>query len=134
MAGERQRVYTIDFKSTGDETSGYLVALETGRSLPFPLKRVFYIFRTPHGVDRGGHANRNSRFVLISLEGSCRVVTDDGRKREQFVLERPDSGLYIDRMVWKEMTDFSPDCVLLALSDTLYDATEDIRDYGEVRA
>ena len=117
------------FKTLGDHR-GSLVAIESEQNVPFGLRRVFYIFATQEGVVRGLHAHRRLRQVAVCLSGSCRFILDDGKKREEVVLDKPSEGLLIDRMVWNEMHDFTPGCVLLVLADDHYDESEYIRDYG----
>lgn len=119
----------IDFKVMGDE-KGWLVALEGERNVPFPMKRAYYIFDTQPGVRRGKHAHRTLRQVMICMAGSVNVLLDDGATRETVHLNRNDRALMLDPMVWHEMFDFSPGCVLLVLAETWYDETDYIRDYA----
>ena len=80
---------------------------------------------------RGQHANRESEFVLINVAGSSKVMITDGINKDIVELTRPMEGVYLPKMVWKEMYDFSPDSVLLVLASTHYDGSEYIRDYEE---
>jgi len=120
----------INFKPLGDDR-GSLVALEANESVPFDIKRVYYIFGTKEGVSRGFHAHRNLKQIAICVTGSCRFVVDDGYKREEIVLDSSNKGLVIDDLTWREMHDFSPDCVLLVLASEYYDESDYIRDYDE---
>ena len=120
----------IDFKYFGDKSST-LVALENQANCPFDIKRAFYIFDTKPGVARGAHANRNSEFCLIAINGSCKVKIDDGKTQEIVKLNDPKTALYLDKMLWKEMYDFSYNAMLLVLTNTLYDESEYIRNYDE---
>ncbi|MCQ2519252.1 MAG: FdtA/QdtA family cupin domain-containing protein [Lachnospiraceae bacterium] len=121
----------IEFKDLGDDR-GSLVVCEGGTDIPFVPKRVFYIFGSDSTVIRGQHANKESEFVLINVAGKSKVKVMDGMGNEMvFSLNRPNTGIYIPKMVWKEMYDFSSDSVLLCLASTHYDDTEYIRDYGE---
>ena len=120
----------LHFSDLGDER-GKLVVAEGEMDIPFAIQRVFYIYGSDDTVIRGRHANRNSEFVLINVAGSSRVMVTDGENREVIELNRPMDGVYIPRMIWKEMYDFSPDSVLLVLTNTHYDGTEYIRDYDE---
>lgn len=123
----------IDLKVFGDER-GKLVALEgkhRGGGIPFDVKRVFYIFDTKGEVSRGCHANRNSQFLLIPISGSCRVKIDDGSNSNIVLLNNPHRALYINKMVWKEMFEFSYNAILLVVTNTLYDENEYIRNYEE---
>jgi dTDP-4-dehydrorhamnose 3,5-epimerase-like enzyme len=122
----------IDFQSLGDQR-GSLVAVEIGmeKAVPFDIKRVYYIYHTAKGVSRGHHAHKNLSQVAICLAGKCRMVLDDGKSREEVWLESPTKGLVIEDMTWREMHDFSEDCVLLVLASEHYDEADYIRDYDE---
>ena len=122
-------VQWINFPSLGDEC-GSLVALEGAKTVPFEIKRVYYIFGTQPGVARGFHAHRNLRQVAVCVTGKCRMVLDDGEKREEAWLDSPNKGLVINEMVWREMHDFSSDCVLLVLASEHYDESDYIRLYS----
>ena len=123
----------LQFSDLGDER-GKLVVAEGEIDIPFAIQRVFYIYGSDDTVVRGQHANRNSEFVLINVAGSSKVMITDGENQEIVTLSRPMEGLYIPKMVWKEMYDFSPDSVLLVLASTHYDGSEYIRDYDEYKA
>ena len=120
----------IDFQSLGDER-GSLVAVEIGmeKVVPFDIKRVYYIYQTGEGVSRGFHAHRNLKQVAICLAGKCRMVLDNGNKREEIWMSSPTRGLLIESMVWREMHDFSRDCVLLVLASEHYAESDYIRNY-----
>jgi len=120
----------IDFKYLGDDR-GSLVALEGNRSVPFDIKRVYYIFGTKEGVSRGFHAHRNLKQVAVCVTGSCRFVLDSGKKKEDVILENALKGLLVDNFIWHEMYDFSPDCVVMVLASEYYDESDYIRDYQE---
>ena len=121
----------LQFPSHGDER-GRLVVVEGNADVPFDIRRIFYIYGSDSTVIRGRHANRHSEFVLINVAGSCKVRTDDGRgHREIFALDVPHKGIYLPRMLWKEMYDFSPDSVLLCLASEHYDSREYIRNYED---
>ncbi len=122
----------LQFPDLGDER-GKLVVAEGDLDVPFPIQRVFYIYGSDDTVVRGQHANRESEFVLINVAGSSKVMITDGENREIVELKRPMEGLYIPRMIWKEMYDFSADSVLLVLASTHYDGAEYIRDFDEYK-
>jgi dTDP-4-dehydrorhamnose 3,5-epimerase-like enzyme len=119
----------IRFKQMGD-VHGHLVVVEGNKDIPFEIARVFYIYGSEAGVVRGKHANRNSEFVLINVSGTSKVKVDNGYSSEIFELNEPHTGIYIPKMLWKDMYDFSPDSVLLVLSNEKYDPDEYIRDYN----
>jgi dTDP-4-dehydrorhamnose 3,5-epimerase-like enzyme len=119
----------LTFKQNGDER-GHLVVVEGMKDIPFDIKRIFYIYGSDHNVIRGRHANRLTEFVLINVSGQSKVRVDDGEKSKVFILDKPHTGIYLPKMVWKEMYDFSPDSVLLVLASEIYDHEEYIRDYN----
>lgn len=126
----KERCSIIEFVDSGDER-GKLVVVEGGQAIPFDIQRVFYIYDSDGAVVRGQHANKESEFVLINVAGKSKVrITDT---HEEFVVElnRPMMGVYIPKMVWKDMYDFSADSVLLVLASTHYNGNEYIRDYEE---
>lgn len=126
----KERCPIIYFNELGDER-GHLVVVEGQQLFPFDIKRIFYIYGSDSSVVRGQHANRESEFVLINVSGRSKVRITDGT--EEFVVElnQPNMGVYLPKMIWKEMYDFAEDSVLLVLASTHYDAKEYIRDYDE---
>ncbi len=120
----------VDLKIFGDDR-GSLIALEAEKTVPFDIKRVYYIFGTQQGVGRGFHAHHNLKQVAVCVTGKCRMILDDGKTREEAWLDSPIKGLLIGDLVWREMHDFSEDCVLLVLASEHYDETDYIRDYNE---
>ena len=120
----------IEFPELGDER-GNLVVVEGEMSIPFAIARVFYIYGSDDTVVRGQHANRESEFVLVNVSGTSKVRITDGTEECIIELNRPRMGLYINKMVWKDMYEFSPDSVLLVLTNTHYDGNEYIRNYED---
>lgn len=120
----------LNFNEKGDER-GKLVIVEGNQDVPFEIKRLFYIYGSDKDVVRGKHANRESEFVLINVSGTSKVMVTDGKNKQVVELTKPRQGVYLPKMVWKEMYDFSPDSVLLVLASTHYDGNEYIRDYDE---
>ncbi len=118
----------IDMNLFGDE-NGRLISIQQNSNCDFDIKRVFYIFDTKPGIVRGAHANRNSEFLLIAINGSCKVKIDDGKNVEIVELNSPHIALYLDKMLWKEMYDFSYNAILLVCTNTEYDEKEYIRNY-----
>lgn len=128
--GLREKCQILQFADLGDER-GKLVVVEGGQAIPFDIKRVFYIYESDSTVVRGQHANRESEFVLINVAGKSKVRITDGT--EEFIVElnKPMMGVYIPKMIWKDMYDFSSDSVLLVLASTHYDGKEYIRNYDD---
>ena len=126
----KEKCPIVRFDDLGDER-GKLVVIEGGQAIPFDIKRVFYIYDSDDTVVRGQHANRESEFVLINVAGNSKVRITDGTEEIIVELDRPMTGVYIPKMIWKDMYDFSEDSILLVLASTHYDGTEYIRDYEE---
>lgn len=121
-------IQKLKFRENGDER-GQLVVVEGLKDIPFQIARIFYIYGADRDTIRGCHANRKTEFVLINVCGSSKVMVSNGREKEEFHLDAPYSGVYLPKMTWKEMYDFSPDSVLLCLASEPYDPEEYIRDY-----
>lgn len=126
----KEKCPVLQFADLGDER-GKLVVIEGGTEIPFEIKRVFYIYGSDAEVVRGQHANRESEFVLINVAGNSKVRITDGKEEFVVRLDKPMMGIYIPKMIWKDMYDFSSDSVLLVLASTHYDGKEYLRDYDE---
>jgi dTDP-4-dehydrorhamnose 3,5-epimerase-like enzyme len=113
----------LDLKLRGDDR-GSLVAIEGRRNIPFDIARVYYIFGTKPGVERGFHAHRRLDQYAISVSGSCTILLDDGTERLELRLDRPDQALRLGPMIWHEMRDFSPECVLMVVADDVYEESD----------
>lgn len=122
-------VKLIDLPDLGDDRGG-LVAIESNQSVPFEVKRLYYIFNTTDRP-RGFHAHIELKQLAICLKGSCRFILDDGKSKEEILLDTPLQGLYIDGVIWREMHDFSEDCVLLVLASEHFSEADYIRDYQD---
>lgn len=111
---------------------GNLSFVEEENHIPFKIERTFWIYDVPGGVDRGGHAYKNTEEFIIALSGSFDVVLDDGIGNEQtFQLNRSYYGLYVPKMMWRQMTNFSTNSVALVLASTSFDSGDYIRDFKE---
>ena len=124
----KEKCPVLCFSDYGDER-GKLVVIEGAQAIPFNIQRVFYIYDSDSTVVRGQHANRESEFVLINVAGQSKVRINDGHEEFVVALNKPMMGIYIPKMIWKDMYDFSSDSVLLVLASTHYDEKEYIRDY-----
>lgn len=127
---ENNKYRVLQFKEYGDERGNLVVAEGDGIDIPFEIHRVFYLYGSDPEIVRGQHANRETEFVLINVSGSSKVLVDDGRQKTIVELNKPRMGLYLGKMVWKEMYDFSEDSVLLVLASEHYQEQEYIRDYN----
>ena len=112
---------------------GGYVEVEGFKDVPFEIKRIFYIFGKGNvGTVRGKHSNRKSEFVLFNIKGRSKVKTiDEDRNEVVYELNEPNQAIYLPRMVWKEMYDFTEDSVLMVLTNEYYDSSEYIRDFDD---
>jgi dTDP-4-dehydrorhamnose 3,5-epimerase-like enzyme len=117
----------------GDDR-GSLIPIESGRTIPFEVRRVYTVFGTAPGVERGFHAHRALRQLVVPVSGACTMILDDGSQRVRLRLDRPDEGLLIGPLIWREMAEFTADCVLMVLADAHYDEVDYIRDYASFQA
>lgn len=110
---------------------GNLTVIEPPRDVPFDIHRVYYLYDIPAGEHRAGHAHRTLEQLLVAVAGSFDVVLDDGKRRQTVTLNRPFVGLYLPRLVWREIENFSSGAVCLALASSHFDESDYIRDYPQ---
>ena len=125
---EKARI--IQLPKNGDRR-GNLSVIEEKNQIPFKIERAFWIYDVPGGEFRGGHAYRETEEFIVALSGSFDVVIDDGTRKQVFSLNRSYYGLYVPKMMWREMENFSTNSLALVLSSTPYDAADYIRDYEQ---
>ena len=113
------------------DVRGNLSIIEEFRQIPFDIKRVHWIYDVPGGMDRGGHAFRETEEFIVALSGSFDVEVDDGKNKRVFPLSRSYYGLYIPKGIWRTMTNFSTNSLALVLSSTDYDEADYILDYQD---
>jgi len=126
----RKKFREIALEPKGDKR-GSLIAIEEMVNIPFEIKRMYYIYGTKEGVARGHHAHKSLKQIAVCVSGRCRMLLDDGHTKESVWLDSPTKGLLIEDLVWREMHDFSPDCVLIVLASKHYDESDYIRKYDE---
>ena len=125
--------YPIEVPAITDPR-GDLTFIEGGNHVPFEIKRVYYIYNVPVDSVRGGHAHRDLEQVVFALSGSFRMTVDDGRKRQEYYLRNPRKGIYMSRLVWREMDRFSQGAVCMVLASHAFDENDYLRDYDEFLA
>ena len=108
--------------------------MKTNNIFPFNIARVYYLYNVPVEAQRGGHAHRDLQQVIFALSGSFRVLLDDGSKKTEVILRNPSLGLYINRMIWREMDLFSQGAVCMVVASTPYEENDYYRDYDEFLA
>lgn len=110
---------------------GNLTFIESEMDIDFDIKRIYYIYDVPSGEYRGAHAHRNLEQLMIALSGSFDVTIDDGKSRKVVALNNPAIGLYVTKMIWREMNNFSAGSVCLVLASDHYNESDYIRNYDE---
>ena len=118
----------IDLPNLGDNRGGLVVA-ESNKTIPFDVKRVYYIYGVNALSSRGFHAHKQLEQVAVCVSGKCRMSLDNGKEKVDIYLESPNKAVRIEKMIWHEMHDFSDDCVLLVFASELYNEFDYIRDY-----
>ena len=111
------------------ERRGKLAVIENG-TIPFDVKRVYYLYDIPTYTRRGGHAHKKQESFIVALSGSFDVIVDNGFTKERIVLNKPDKGLYVPVGIWREIENFSSGSCCLVLASTEFDENEYIRDYN----
>lgn len=113
------------------DRKGNLTVIENGITLPFDVKRVYYLYDVPGGEARGSHAHKKLEQLIIAASGSFTVTLDDGKCKRKFFLNRPNQGLLVLPGMWRDLDDFSSGAVCLVLASDLYKADDYIRNYDE---
>ncbi|MBT0821394.1 sugar 3,4-ketoisomerase [Campylobacter lari] len=123
----------IDFNALGDQSDGFLVALESNKNIPFEIKRVYYIWGNQQDKIRGKHAHKDLEQIVICVKGSCDFILDNGIIKKHIHLNQPSQGLYIGNNIWREFTNFSKDCVVMVIASKYYDIDDYDTDYLEFK-
>ena len=113
-----------------NNTKGNIGVIEN-HTIPFDIKRVYYLFDVPSGAKRGGHAHKKLKQVLIAISGSFDVVLKNGKSKEIITLNRPDKGLLIENNIWRELENFSSGSVCLVLASEEFSENDYIRSYKD---
>ena len=110
---------------------GNITVVENGVTVPFDVKRTYYLYDVPGGESRGGHAHKELKQLIVAASGSFTVTLDDGKIKRTFILNRPYQGLLVVPGIWRTLDDFSSGSVCLVLASHLYDEADYIRDYND---
>lgn len=121
----------IELDKHHSDRKGNLTVVENGVTLPFDVKRVYYLYDVPGGESRGSHAHRELEQLIVAASGSFTVVMDDGENKKKFFLNRPYQGLYVKPGLWRDLEDFSSGAVCMVLASDVYHKEDYIRDYDE---
>ncbi|HLO60088.1 MAG TPA: FdtA/QdtA family cupin domain-containing protein [Bacteroidales bacterium] len=111
--------------------AGNLTALENNTSIPFDVKRVYYLYDVPGGEDRGGHAHVQLQQFIIAVSGAFEVLLNDGINKKIIYLDRPYIGIHIVPGIWRELLNFSSGAICLVLASMKYSETDYIRSYSD---
>lgn len=123
----------ITFNKIGSSELGYITIAEAQKNVPFDIKRVYWTYYTPQDVIRGGHAHKELQQVIFAVSGTITFNTEDkGGNKQTFILDHPTKGLYIPKLVWRDIK-FSHNAVLLCLASELYDEKDYFRDFEEFK-
>lgn len=124
----------IELDRHHSQRKGDISVVENGITVPFDTKRVYYLYDVPGGMDRGGHAHRELKQLIVAASGCFTVELDDGSVKRTVTLNRPYQGLYVVPGIWRVLKDFSSGSVCLVLASDKYDPQDYIRDYDEFLA
>lgn len=113
------------------DRKGNLTVIENGSTLPFDVKRVYYLYDVPGGESRGAHAHKKLEQLIVAASGSFTVTLNDGNSKRSFFLNRPYQGLYVKPGMWRDLEDFSSGAVCMVLASDIYIADDYIRDYDD---
>lgn len=119
----------IELDKHHSDRKGNLTVVQNGETLPFDVKRIYYMYDVPGGEERGAHAHRDLSQLIIAASGSFSVTLDDGKVKRTFFLNRPYQGLYVRSGIWRNLGDFSSGAVCMVLASDVYDPEDYIRDY-----
>jgi dTDP-4-dehydrorhamnose 3,5-epimerase-like enzyme len=108
---------------------GSLSFVESGAHIPFGIERIYYLYGVPDAKVRGAHAHKHLKQLIVPISGSFDIELDDGESKKTFHMNRPDQGLYICPMIWRDLSNFSGGAVCLVLASEKYDEADYIRDY-----
>lgn len=108
-----------------------IVSIDNGKSIPFDVKRVYYLYDVPSGKSRGAHAHKELYQFIIAASGSFDVVLDDGKNKKRFTLNRPNQGLLVVPGIWRDLENFSSKSVCLVLASMIYSEEDYIREYEQ---
>lgn len=123
----------IDFPKIGSQDLGYITVAEEQKNTPFEIKRVYWTYYTPQDVIRGGHAHKKLQQIIFAVSGTIEFNTLDlNGKTQNFILDTPSKGLYIPKLIWRDIK-FSHSAVLLCLASELYEEDDYFRDFEEFK-
>jgi len=111
----------------------YLYFAQISDHIPFPIKRIYYILNADTNLTRGLHAHKKNQQIMFCISGSIKLVLDNGKKRRDLILNKPNLGVFIDKMIWHEMHEFKKNTILLVLASGIFESEDYIRDYAQFK-
>lgn len=120
----------VDLPKINDER-GNLTFVESGKHTPFDIKRSYYLYDIPTGSSRAAHGHKALHQLMIAVSGSFDVILDDGHEKKLFHLNKPNVGLYISPMIWRDLNNFSGNAVCMVLASDFYDESDYYRNYSD---
>lgn len=127
----RSLIRFVNIPQILDECS--LCFIQTPGNLSFPIKRVYFISMANTKYSRGFHAHKKTQQAIFCIQGSIRLLLDDGKKKEEIILDKPNIGVFLDKMIWHEMKNFKKNTILLILASEIFDEADYIRDYEQFK-
>ena len=122
----------VRFKVIDDYPDGRLIIGESNKNIPFEIKRVFFINNLLNdNAIRGLHAHKKLNQIIFCINGSFKLITDDGNNKNNFILNNPNKGVYIGKNLWHTMSEFSQDCIILVFASDFFNESDYIRDYNK---
>ena len=121
----------VTYLPVSTDPRGDLTFIEGGRHVPFDIRRVYYLYNVPVDAVRGGHAHLALEQVIFAVSGSFRVKIDDGKEKAEYTLRDPRQGLYLNRLIWREMDFFSQGAVCMVVASLPYDESDYLRNYDD---
>ena len=124
----------VELDKHHSDRKGNLTVVENDFTLPFDIRRVYYLYDIPGGEGRGAHAHRELEQFIVAASGSFTVILDDGKSKRSFFLNRPFQGLYVKPGLWRDLVDFSSGAVAMVLASEVYKEDDYIRSYRDFLA
>lgn len=121
----------IELSKHHSDRKGNLSVVENNISIPFDVKRTYYLYDVPGGESRGGHAHKDLHQLIVAVSGSFSVTLDDGNIKRTYILNRPYQGLLVVPGIWRTLDDFSSGAVCMVLASEGYSEEDYIRNYDE---
>jgi len=129
-----KNAYLVTLQRIIDDKDGILTIAESGKQIPFKIKRVYFITDTFYkSSERGHHAHKDLEQVIFCINGSFKLLLNDGNNEQEVILDKPDQGIFLGKELWHTMSDFSDNCIILVMSSDLFNENDYIRDFEEFK-